>query len=70
MFRIGSKAKIIIIVDCYTIYCGRSGVLIDLTVKLKQLFGEQFQEIINSCLLVVTKIDLNKMSLPNIRGKL
>jgi hypothetical protein len=35
MFRVGKKAKIIIIVEVFTLYSARAGGLIDLAVKLQ-----------------------------------
>ena len=68
MFKVGSRAKIIIVVEWFTLYSGRGGVIIDLAAKLQQLFGDYFNEIITSCIMVVTKIDYNNIRLEDIKG--
>ena len=70
MFKVGKKAKIIIVVEIYTLYSARAGGLLDLAIKLQSLFGDYFYEIINSCMLVVTKVNLEPQTLFNIKGKL
>jgi len=70
MFEIGRKARIIIVVEYSTLTSQRGGGLFDISSKLRELFGRYFKDIINSCMLVVTKVDLEKDSASDVRGLL
>lgn len=59
MFRKGSKAKIIMMVETGSLYSGRGGPLVDLTKRLRELFQNDFRQIINSCGLIISKININ-----------
>lgn len=57
MFKVGSKVRIIILVESSTIMSTRGGGFVEVAVRLRKLFGKAFVNVINSCLLMISKID-------------
>jgi hypothetical protein len=55
MFRIGSAAKIVIMVEMSSLLSARGGAFVDVALRLRALFQEDFRMIVGSCLLVITK---------------
>ena len=62
MFKIGSRAKILIMVEVSSIFSARGEAFVKIARKLKELFQNDFAQIINSCLLVVSKVNLHQLS--------
>ena len=62
MFKVGSKARVVIVVEHPTLMSARGGGFVEVAMKLRQLFKEDFKDIIYSCLLVVTKLPLSIMT--------
>lgn len=56
MFRVGTKVRLIIIVDWKTVGSVKGGGIVEIAVGLHKLFGADFKNIVNSCLLIITKI--------------
>lgn len=57
MFRLGSKAKIIIVVEVSSLLSARGGAFVDVALRLRELFANEFIQVINSCFLLVSKVN-------------
>lgn len=66
MFRVGTKAKIIILVELSSLMSGRGGAFADVAVRLRQLFGRDFRHVIEACVLVVSKVNYHFMTLDDV----
>jgi len=60
MFCRGSDAKIIMMVEIGTVIAGRGGPLVDIAKRLRELFQNDFRQIINSCGLIISKVNLDE----------
>ena len=56
MFKRGQRTKILLVVDKSTIYSTRGERLADIAVKLKELFPQDFKNLIHSIMIVVSKV--------------
>jgi hypothetical protein len=59
MFQRGCRARIILVVEFSSLMAARGGNLVDAAKRLFQLFANDFQKIIYSCILVVSKVSLS-----------
>jgi hypothetical protein len=59
MFRKGNNARIILMVEFSSLQSARGGALVEAAKRLYQLFSNDFQKIIYSCILMVSKVNLN-----------
>lgn len=57
MFRLGSKAKIIIVVEVSSLLSARGGAFVDVALRLRELFANDFFQVVNSCFLLVSKVN-------------
>ena len=60
MFCRGSKAKIIMMVEIGSVMSARGGPLVDIAKRLRELFKNDFRQIINSCGLIVSKVNMDE----------
>ena len=60
MFKVGSQAKIIIVIEQSSLMSTKGRAVVDVAVQLFKLFENEYDRVINSCMLVVTKIDMEK----------
>lgn len=56
MFKVGIKAKIVIMVEISSLLSSRGGSFVQVTQRLRELFQNDFRQIINSCVLVISKV--------------
>ena len=57
MFQLGRQAKILVLIEFPTLQSSRGKGVADVARQLSKLFDRNFNQVINSCLLVVTKVD-------------
>ena len=62
MFKVGSKARIIVVVEYSSLIQARGGCFVEVANMLRDLFKDDFSHFINSCLLVITKVNPNEIS--------
>ena len=60
MFKVGSQAKIIIVIEQSSLMSTKGRAVVDVAVQLFKLFENEYDRVINSCMLVVTKLDMKK----------
>ena len=62
MFKVGSKARIIIVVEYFSLMHARGGAFVEVASMLRDLFKDDFSHVLNSCLLVITKVHPKEIS--------
>lgn len=62
MFKLGMESKICIVIDHGSLQTARGGLLIQVVKRLIELFDQNFSNIMNSCILVVSKVNLFEFS--------
>lgn len=66
MFRVGSKIRIVIMIEMESLTASRGGGLVEIATQLHKLFGKEFKNVINSCLLIVSKTNEAVMTMEEI----
>jgi hypothetical protein len=56
----GTKAKIIIMVEIGSLMSAKGGTMADIAKRLRQFCNNDFRQIINSCGLIASKINLSE----------
>ena len=56
MFRRGTKAKIVLVIECSTLISARGGNLSEIAKRLLELFPRDYATLINSIMILVTKV--------------
>ena len=57
MFRIGCKARIVMVVEISSLLSAKGGGLVEVAQRFRELFKNDFRQLVHSCLLVVSKIN-------------
>ena len=70
MFKVGSKVKIIIVVEISSLLAARGGTFVDVTLRLRELFQNDFEQIVHSCFLVVSKVHPMMYSYEDVIGNI
>ena len=63
MFKRGGKTKILLVMEQSTLFSARGGSLVDVAVRLRELFPKDFRNLVHSIMIVVSKVnpdDLNE----------
>ena len=60
MFRRGTKAKIVLVIECSTLISGKGGNLPEIAKRLLELFPWDFSTLINSVMIMVTKVNTDE----------
>ena len=61
MFKRGGKTKILVVVERATLESARGGSLVDVAVRLRELFPKDFNNLIHSIAIVVSKVNLDDL---------
>lgn len=57
MFKRGGKTKILLVMEQSTLFSARGGSLVDVAVRLRELFPKDFKNLVHSIMIVVSKVD-------------
>lgn len=67
MFREGNQVKILLTIEISTLKSGRGGKLAEIAIRLLELFGQDFNYLLNSIMILVTKVNPEDYSHEDIR---
>jgi hypothetical protein len=56
MFRLGIRAKFVLVVEVSSLQSAKAGGLVDVTHRFIELFRPNFEEVVGSCILLITKV--------------
>lgn len=62
MFKRGGKTRILLVIESSTLLSGRGGSLVDVAVRLRELFPTDFNNLVHSCMIVISKANTDEMS--------
>ena len=57
MFQQYGRVKILIVIEHSSLISGRGGSLVDVAKRLKELFPKDFQNLVHSTMIVVSKVN-------------
>ena len=57
MFKRGGKTKIVLVMEQSTLFSARGGSLVDVAVRLRELFPKDFKNLVHSIMIVVSKVN-------------
>ena len=57
MFKRGGKTKIILVIEQSTLFSARGGSLVDIAVRLRELFPKDFNSLVHSIMIVISKVN-------------
>lgn len=60
MFQRGAKTRIILVIEYFALIVGRGGTLVDFAVRLRELFPADFSNIVQSCMILITKANIEE----------
>ena len=55
MFKRGGKTKIILVLEQSTLFSARGGSLVDVAIRLRELFPRDFNNIVQSVMIIISK---------------
>ena len=66
MFVRGAKTRIILVIEQSTLYSARGGNLVDVAVRLHELFPVDFNNLVHSCMILITKANIEDICLEDV----
>lgn len=55
MFKRGGKTKIILVLEQSTLFSARGGSLVDVAIRLRELFPRDFNNLVQSVMIIISK---------------